>query len=321
MINRIFILRSNKNWILGAIVSESALAIKHEIDVAYIPSSRKDFFSIDAVKFILKYIKWKDAKVLFVNQSSLFRLLSLNLGKNKLKNYRVLYTHDSSGYLPLNSQAEILKKTDRIMLFNNSSKIQLLERGITEDKMKVVYGAVDRNIFFPTKSVNEIKLFSMSKPYVLISGDNKSRKSPELIFEVIGLMPELDFIIHGNGWNTFNGVKTYNNLKIFEFKFENQPSLIRNAHVYLTVSNLEGGPYPTLEALASGTPVVATDTGWNRELINEKKGAGMVLPINPAPKLVAESIRKTLDLKLISAHTDLLDGNYTWEALGFKLFT
>jgi glycosyltransferase involved in cell wall biosynthesis len=318
MINKVFMLKSNKNWILGAIVKESARALNSSIDIAYIPETKKDFLTRDAVIFYYKYLKCYKSRILIVNQSTLFRMQRLKLSKRRLKNYSVLYTHDSEGILPLELQTKVLNEVDRIMLFNTESQELLIGRGVIRNKSEVIFGAVDREYFYPQINSKEGNRLKSKESYILISSDCKPRKSPELIFEVIKRMPKTRFVIHGNGWNTYLEPKSLKNLSVYEFKFENQPGLVRNAHAYLTLSELEGGPYPTLEALASGTPVVATNTGWNREVIGQE--SGFVLPVNPPVELVIESLNKCLLMKEKTRFFDLLESKYNWHDFGMKLF-
>ena len=193
--------------------------------------------------------------------------------------------------------------------------------GVNENKIEVVYGAVDRDIFFPKSEITSKTFKSEEAPYVLIAGHCKIRKNPDLIFQVINTMCDLNFIIHGEGWRKHLIDKKSNmpsNLKIFNFQMSKQPKLVRNASTYLTLSTLESGPYTTLEALASGTPVVATDTGWNSEFINYDNG--VLVPINASIDEVTSAIRQTITMKKNVGTDDLLGGKYTWKELGQKLY-
>ena len=62
--------------------------------------------------------------------------------------------------------------------------------------------------------------------------------------------------------------------------------LYRRAHAFVHVSRTEGVPQVLIEALASGTPVVATDVGGVRELLDDGR-AGMLVPPDDLDALVA----------------------------------
>ena len=94
---------------------------------------------------------------------------------------------------------------------------------------------------------------------------------------------------------------------------------MRNAGCYLSLASLEGGPYPTLEALSSGTPVVGTDTGWNKDLITEGKGFVVNFPIEI--QLVEQNVLECLKLKNKVSNLDLLPLDYSWRVVGEVLFS
>ncbi len=319
MTSRVFLLRSYRSWILEAIVVEASKAIKEKVSIAYIPEVKRDFFSRDFAKFIYAFLRWRGKSILVLNQSTLFRLFKLGFPVKTLNQIRVFYTHDSEKFLDFQKQSAILNQVRKIYLFNKRSMEQLISQGIYPELLEVVYGAVDRKVFFPSSSLKASIGKKDKEPYVLVTGDCKPRKAPELIFKVAEMMPDLTFVIHGNGWNELLSARDIPNIKLINFRFENQATLMRNASVFLTLSELEGGPYPTLEALASGTPVVATDTGWNRELVNQSNGR--VLPIHPNLCLVVKSIEECLMMKPLVQSRDLLDGRLNWKDLGLKLFS
>nr|WP_308624407.1 glycosyltransferase [uncultured Eisenbergiella sp.] len=72
------------------------------------------------------------------------------------------------------------------------------------------------------------------------------------------------------------------NNAVLDYYKQYYPSCIIN------VSESEGSPVSIQEALAFGTPVIATDVGGNSELIENN---GYLLPANPSPEQIACAIR------------------------------
>jgi glycosyltransferase involved in cell wall biosynthesis len=63
-------------------------------------------------------------------------------------------------------------------------------------------------------------------------------------------------------------------------------ALYRHAHAFVHVSRTEGVPQVLIEALASGAPIVATDVGGVRELLDDGR-AGILVPPDDLDALVA----------------------------------
>jgi glycosyltransferase involved in cell wall biosynthesis len=316
----VFLLSTYKGWILEAKMRESALASKTRIRIVFIPTLRRDFFNIP---LLIKYFSNKTTRgvSIFINQNSYFKSRTTNLMVFNPAYSKVFYTHYTDIGIPKAIYASMLNECKEVFVNNRNDKMHLIDLGVEKHRIKVVYGAVDRNLFYPKTKGKRNSLKLEGNPYVLIAGHCKSRKNPNLVISVINSMPNVKFIIHGEGWDTYFISHKYNipnNLELLSFRMNRQPELMRNASTYLTLSTLESGPYPTLEALASGTPVVATDTGWNSEVVNHKNG--VLLPVNVSVNEVKLAIEQTIILKKSLQTKDLLKGMYTWEQLGQKLY-
>ena len=70
---------------------------------------------------------------------------------------------------------------------------------------------------------------------------------------------------------------------------------IKDAHVFVCPSHLEGMPHALLQAMAAGRPIIATDIAGSRELIDEMVNGTLVPPRDP--KALAEAFRRLLKHK------------------------
>jgi glycosyltransferase involved in cell wall biosynthesis len=213
------------------------------------------------------------------------------------------------------SEEEIrsLEYCERILVQNKAMESFLISQGIPREAIVRAPGAVNREVYHPSTELSETK-------YVLFSGDFKYRKNPDLIAQVIAAMPDINFIVHGKNWEVFppEFLNELSNLRRLDFKLVNQPSLIRHASLYVSLARIEGGPYPVLEALASGTPVVATHTGFCAEFVNANNG--ILLPNSAELESVIPAIRQALSLKGQVWDQDLLFGKWQWKNLGSLIF-
>ena len=308
-------LSEHKGWILEAIARESALACAFKINLTFIPGGKASFFRVkDLIKFL--WNRKPKGNCLFINQKSYFKVLKDSLINIDPARASVLYTHYSSWRdSDKLEQAKLLNQCRKVYTLNSLDKVQLIKSGVKEVKIQIVYGGVNRQVYFPQNS-------KAALTYVLITGECKERKSPKLIFDVIDNMRNVNFVIHGNGWKQYLSklkIAHSSNLKIIDFHLRDNPKLMQEASAYLSLSKLEGGPYTTIEALASGTPCVVTSTGWNPEIIN--KSNGILLPLEPTLTQIIAAIKQAVLLKEKVQHLDLLDGKFSWEQLGRNIYS
>ena len=302
-----------KGWILEATVKESALACSVQVSLVFIPSRKRNYLKIkDLIKFFQN--RKPHGNCLFINQNTYFKVVKDSIIDIDPGRVNVFYTHYSESEFTKLEQSRILSKCNKIFTMNYSDKTQLIELGVSEKKIDVVYGGINREVYFP-------QITKKTENYVLITGDCKERKCPSLVFELISKMQNVNFIIHGRGWleyyTRFN-ISKFTNLKIIDFNLENNPELMRNATVYLSLSKLEGGPYTTVEAMASGTPVVVTSTGWNPEIVNNSNG--ILLPLEANINQVIAAVEATMRLKEKVRGFDLIEGKFSWEQLGRSIY-
>jgi glycosyltransferase involved in cell wall biosynthesis len=302
-----------KGWILEATVKESALACSVPVNLVFIPNRKRNYLRIkDLIKFFQN--RKPQGNCLFVNQNTYFKVVKDSIIDIDSERVNVFYTHYSESEFTKLEQSKILSKCNKIFTYNSFDKIQLNKLGVSEEKIDVVYGGINREIYFP-------QITKKTEDYVLITGDCKERKCPSLVFEIISKMQNVNFIIHGRGWDEYCrrfNISKSNNLKIINFNLKLNPELMRNASVYLSLSKLEGGPYTTVEAMASGTPVVVTSTGWNSEIVNDSNG--VLLPLEVNINQVITAIETTIRLKEKVRGFDLIEGKFSWEQLGRSIY-
>jgi glycosyltransferase involved in cell wall biosynthesis len=304
----VFLNTNHKGWILEAMAIESAKAIGLEPNLNYLPVSRREVNSFRLARNL--YFPHFTNFNLFMHQDIFISISQRGLTPGHFNSVFVTHlTGKKEDYV-------ILSAADLVLVQNKSVKETLIEVGVQSDKIRVVYGAVNHTQYFPLTDPD-----TTSKPFVLITSNCKPRKNPQRIFEVIRAFPELDFVIHGKGWNSFldETHRKFDNLQVIDFCLEDNPSLMRKASTFLTLSTNEGGPIPLLEALASGTPCVATSTGFAPELLFGNRGYS--LPIDFDLESVGKALYKSIKLKREVWSQDLLDGDFSWDDLGSSLYS
>lgn len=298
-------------WIIGGIFREAAEACSLKPIWRIYPTSKKDFLDL---KVISSRVHSGIGQLnVYAHQDTYFSVFAKIPEQIRNNRNRVYFTHFNQGQILTQEQISALEYCERILVQNEAMQNYLISKGVLTDKIVRIPGAVNREIFKPVNRIPENR-------YVLFSGDFKYRKNPDLIAEVITHMPDIDFIIHGKNWDSFppEVLRASLNLTCLDFDLGKQASLIRRASLYVSLSLLEGGPYSILEALASGTPVVATDTGFCAEFIDSTNG--ILLPNLPDVAMVDSAIRQALHLKNQTWNQDLLHGAWQWHDLGKLIF-
>lgn len=228
---------------------------------------------------------------------------------------RVYLTHLNSDFANDQRLIKKIRLCSRVIVQNSTVKANLVLAGIDVNKILVALGAIDRNVYFPLEDLE-----SFPNPYVIVVGDCKPRKRPELLRRVIESAPEINFLIHGKNWREQLGFGDTlpPNTQIRDFKLEDNPDLMRRASALLNVAEIEGGPYPILEALASGTPVATSDCGFASDVVTKKSGE--VFPLDASVMEIKSSLLRVMAKKKTNGRLDLLEGKLSWTDHGLALY-
>lgn len=86
-------------------------------------------------------------------------------------------------------------------------------------------------------------------------------------------------VIQGSGWEKFYDDFKRIGLSFHHFGYKSDKDIFdffKGIDVYLCTSDIEGGPLPVLEAMSFGIPVVSTEVGISKDLL--QKGGGFLSP-------------------------------------------
>jgi glycosyltransferase involved in cell wall biosynthesis len=195
---------------------------------------------------------------------------------------------------------------DHLIAVSKATKQDLIDTlNIPEEKITVIPEAAGES-FKPVNDPKERdhikKKYGISMPYLLHIGTINPRKNLEFLVRVFAKLvqnfPTLSLIITGKkGWyyddlfRLIDELKLHNKI-IFTGYIDEQdkPALISGASVYCFPSLYEGFGLPALEAMACGTPVVASNISSIPEVTG--KAAILVSPHNE--QVWIEAIRRIL---------------------------
>ncbi|MBV9273909.1 MAG: glycosyltransferase, partial [Verrucomicrobia bacterium] len=141
------------------------------------------------------------------------------------------------------------------------------------------------------------------------------RKNPDLILELVKALPSRSFILIGRNWNQYPRFPELNELSNFEYvdiPYSEYPKYYEKMSVFVSASNLEGGPIPLIEAMMSNIVPVASRTGFAPDLIKHGRN-GFLFDVGSPVKLIADLITQAFALQ-----TDIRD---TVEHLSWRNFS
>jgi glycosyltransferase involved in cell wall biosynthesis len=193
----------------------------------------------------------------------------------------------------LEEQVSLLNNAFSIHFYCSADAYKLRDLGLRPEKIRLAFCAVDVDCV-PDSSV------SRKNNLVVLASRYGPRKGLEILPEIVAARPDLDFIALGRGWEEFISSTSLVNAKNFsyiKFNKENRNRILSEATLFISLSNLEGGPVPLIEALDMGVIPIATRTGFAPDLIRDGEN-GYLLPLVPTVSEVLDAMQVALSTKL-----------------------
>jgi alpha-1,3-rhamnosyl/mannosyltransferase len=191
-----------------------------------------------------------------------------------------------------------IRRADLITVPSSSVKADILRfvDGVSQERIRVIACGID-DVFHardPAKTDKVLKRLAIPTPYVLYLGTLDPRKNlPTLIdaFAALVANGRTEHLVLGGdaGWSpnellsriARHGLEARIHLPGYIAEAD-LPFVYAGAALFVYPSLLEGFGFPPLEAMASGVPVIASDTSSLRENL---AGAAVLVPVGDAKQL------------------------------------
>ena len=220
----------------------------------------------------------------------------------------------------------------RVITVSEASKRDILRYfRVPESRIEVIYNAIDDRFREepPADEVARVReRYRLTDPFVLYTGNIKPHKNLERLIEAFHLMrhdnPDLSnvqLLIIGDEISKYATLrravhrhKLHKHVRFFGFvPDQTLAALYRLADVFVFPSLYEGFGLPPLEAMASGTPVIASNVSSLPEVVGD--AAFMIDPYEPAS--IAEAMRRVLTDATLRADLRMRGlaraGEFSWE--------
>lgn len=154
----------------------------------------------------------------------------------------------------------IIKEVDKIIVPSNATKSDLIEIGLTENKIKVIAEAAVHKLARDAKVEKVKEKCGLKRKYLLSVGINPRKNTDRIIkaFERVRKNNDVDLVLVGHP--SFINIKESNFIKILgHVSDEELAALYSGAEVLVYPSLYEGFGIPILDAFNCKTPVVTSN--------------------------------------------------------------
>lgn len=270
----------NRGWVLDGLWQDVATLLPHDVAFHYgtgiPPQSRAYVFT----------------------HYSLFLQQRRRLRRPRCRNI-VFYTHESWPRLTDPGVAESLSRASHILAMSSNGEQELRAAGVRSPITATPPG-VDPTAFSPTPRGRQ-------RWDVGFSSALYSRKRPEMILEISRIASDLSISVLGRSWSEWHRFDEFVNLPnvdYLEADFMNYPTWYRQLRSFASISEVEGGPMPLLEALLCDVPVTATQTGFAEDIVVDGVN-GHLVSVAADANTFLHAVRQTLRLGTGSRQTVL----------------
>lgn len=177
-------------------------------------------------------------------------------------------------------------------------KASMAELGMPAGKICVHYTGIDLDLFRPAPRAAAKAALGVEGPLLVSVGALIPLKGQRLVIEALAELPGATLILAGDGPERGALERLARTRGVSErVRFLGNrphgalPGLLAAADVMVLPSEREGLANVWLEALACGTPLVISDVGGAREVVDRQE-AGRLVPRQPAA--IAEAVRELL---------------------------
>ena len=211
-----------------------------------------------------------------------------------------------------------IANADRLIAVSEALKHALVALGAVPDGVEVLRNGVDLSMFRPTDRRAARQALGLTRPTLLSVGHLIERKGHDRVIEAMRQLPDFDLIIVGEGperealGHLARGVGVTDQVRLLGARpHEMLPEIYGAADALVLASSREGWANVLLEAMACGTPVVASNIWGNPEVV--KTAASGVLTEHNTPEGIARAVRTLFANLPARAATRAYAEGFSWD--------
>jgi teichuronic acid biosynthesis glycosyltransferase TuaC len=206
-----------------------------------------------------------------------------------------------------------------VVAVSRALKERLVALGVQPDRIEVLRNGVDLDLFRPLERERLRDELGLKRKTLLSVGNLLAFKGHGIVIEALSLLPDCDLVIVGEGPDraAFDALARERKLSDrVRFAGSISQEALRKyyaaADALVLASSREGWPNVLLEAMACGTPVIATDVGGVSEIVTAGE-AGLIVEARTAAA-VAMAARQLFAAPPDRRATRRFAEQFGWEA-------
>lgn len=261
-----------------------------------------DFMHFHRIEPTIAAINWQGEKTLFIHND--IRTQIQTAGNKKA----ILWRRFPAAYFAMES---LLVRQFSQILACNTDATQLYKQRYPrlQDRVAYIKNSFDNEIFYPlSEEERKVKRKELAfrlgvdeeKRFILFAGRLHPQKDPLLLIRAFAALndPSVHLLIAGDG-----ELRAQVNAEVATLRISHQVTTLgavpqkelaqlhRVCNAFVLSSVYEGLPLVVLEALASGVPVITTQSGETPKLLSSDSG---VVCSERTPACIADALRKVL---------------------------
>lgn len=211
----------------------------------------------------------------------------------------VWYTHPKSEERLKITEEElyyILRRASKVICTCSRHAKLLVLKGLNPNNVTyIIGGGADPEVFLAHQRSNGSVGFCSAY---------SERKNPELMLSIVKAMSHRKFILLSannnryawTNYKRFNELVSLPNMSYVEVPYSDFPKYYTKMDVFVSTSDLEGGPVPLLEAMMCNIVPVVSDTGFAFDIIRHGEN-GFLFNADSQVKDICSLIEKAFEIK------------------------
>lgn len=191
-----------------------------------------------------------------------------------------------------------LKHYDAVLVFSEAQRDLLIDYGVSADRVRVIPNGVDVVTFAPGPADYKEQI-NASVLITYMGRLDPEKNVPDLVsaFQRLDLPRDHKLVVVGSGMDLSRLKRKATGdhrivLRGFVGDLRERIRILRAADIFVLPSSIEGLSLAMLEAMATGTAVVATDVGADAEAL---RGAGVIVDLDSLESQLPLALRVLVD--------------------------